>query len=148
MEGVHGYYDHEDIPGENEFGAIIKDEEIFASELVTCVGQQIGVVVAETEAQARLAAKAVKVEYEDVEGAVFSCEEAIAANSYIEVTASCTWFCRRVSIGTVTNITTANMINIASSLARALGVASAFWAMQRLRGSLIKPSKVDFAVPL
>lgn len=85
MEGVKGYYDHEDIPGENEFGAIIKDEEIFATEQVTCIGQQIGILVAETEAQARLAAKAVKVEYEDMEGAVFSCEEAIAANSFIEV---------------------------------------------------------------
>lgn len=85
MEGVKGYYDHEDVPGENKFGAIIKDEEIFATELVTCIGQQIGIVVAETEAQARLAAKAVKVEYEELKGAVFSCEEAIAANSYIEV---------------------------------------------------------------
>lgn len=85
MEGVHGYFDHEDIPGENNWGAIIKDEEIFASELVTCVGHQIGIVVAETEAQARFAAKAVKVEYEDLPGAVYSCEEAIEANSYIEV---------------------------------------------------------------
>ena len=85
MEGVKGYFDHEDVPGENEFGAIIKDEEIFATELVTCVGQQIGIIVAETEAQARLATKAVKVEYEELPGAVYSCEEAIAANSFIEV---------------------------------------------------------------
>ena len=85
MEGVKGYFDHEDIPGVNKWGAVIHDEEIFASEIVTCVGQQIGIVVAETEAQARFAAKAVKIEYEDIPGAVFSCEEAIAANSYIEV---------------------------------------------------------------
>ena len=85
MEGVKGYFDHEDVPGENEWGAIIKDEEIFATELVTCIGQQIGIIVAETEAQARLATKAVKVEYEELPGAVYSCEEAIAANSYIEV---------------------------------------------------------------
>jgi len=55
MEGVMGYYDHEDIPGENEWGAVIKDEEIFASEVVTCIGQQIAIVAAETEAQARSA---------------------------------------------------------------------------------------------
>ena len=53
MEGVKGYFDHEDVPGENEWGAVIKDEEIFASQLVTCIGQQIGIVAAETEAQAR-----------------------------------------------------------------------------------------------
>jgi xanthine dehydrogenase molybdopterin-binding subunit B len=53
MEGVMGYYDHEDVPGENEWGAVIKDEEIFASKLVTCIGQQIGIIAAETEAQAR-----------------------------------------------------------------------------------------------
>lgn len=85
MEGVRGYFDHEDVPGENEFGPIIKDEEIFASEMVTCIGQQIGIIVADTEAQARLAVKAVKVEYTDIPGAVYSCEEAIAANKFIEV---------------------------------------------------------------
>ena len=53
MEGVAGYFDHEDVPGENEWGAVIKDEEIFATKLVTCIGQQIGIVAAETEAQAR-----------------------------------------------------------------------------------------------
>lgn len=80
-----GYYDHEDIPGTNKWGPVSHDEEIFASELVTCVGQQIGIVVAETEAAARDGAKAVRIEYEDLPGAVFSCEEAIAAGSYIEV---------------------------------------------------------------
>lgn len=85
MEGVKGYLDHEDVPGENKWGPVQHDEEFFATEIVTCVGQQIGIVVAETEMQARLAAKAVKIEYEDLPGAVYSCEEAIEAGSFIEV---------------------------------------------------------------
>lgn len=86
IEGVKGYYDHEDIPGSNRWGPVDPhDEEVFASETVTCIGQQIGVIVAETEAAARAAARAVKIEYEDLPGALFSCEEAIEANNFYEV---------------------------------------------------------------
>jgi xanthine dehydrogenase/oxidase len=36
------------VPGGNDIGPVVYDEELFASELVTCVGQVIGVVVADT----------------------------------------------------------------------------------------------------
>ena len=39
MEGVEGYFDHKDVPGENSMGPIVHDEEVFASAKVTCVGQ-------------------------------------------------------------------------------------------------------------
>lgn len=65
-------------------GAVIHDEEVFATKEVTCVGQVIGIVVADTEPRARAAAKLVAVEYEDLP-AVFSIKEAIAAKSYFEV---------------------------------------------------------------
>lgn len=42
-----------------------------------CVGQAIAIVAAETEAQARAAAKAVQVQYEDLP-AVLDIEDAIA----------------------------------------------------------------------
>ena len=51
-------------------------------EVVTCVGQPIAVVVAETEAQARAATRAVVVEYEDLP-AVLDIDDALAANSFI-----------------------------------------------------------------
>lgn len=37
--GFAGAYFAKDIPGENKSGAIVLDEEIFATEFVTCVGQ-------------------------------------------------------------------------------------------------------------
>ena len=38
MEGVVGYYDHTSVPGHNDLGAVVHDEEIFASDTVTCIG--------------------------------------------------------------------------------------------------------------
>ena len=66
-------------------GAVVYDEECFASEVVTCVGQPIGVVVADTEQHARMAVRLVKVEYEDLP-ALISIEDAIEAESYYQVT--------------------------------------------------------------
>ena len=83
MQGVAGYFGADDVPGGNDIGPVLHDEECFASAEVTCVGQIIGVVVAETEALARAAARAVKVEYEPLP-AVLSIEDAIAAGSEIE----------------------------------------------------------------
>lgn len=37
--GFVGLFLSRDIPGSNKIGAIIHDEEVFASEVVTCVGQ-------------------------------------------------------------------------------------------------------------
>ena len=48
------------------------DEEVFASKQVCCVGQNVGVVVAEDPAQAKRAAKLVKVEYEELPNPIFT----------------------------------------------------------------------------
>lgn len=37
--GFVGLFLYRDIPGSNKLGVILKDEELFASEIVTCVGQ-------------------------------------------------------------------------------------------------------------
>ena len=83
IPGVLGYFSAKDIPknGTNIIGPIAHDEEIFATEYVTCVGQVIGVVVAETRALALRAADAVKIEYEILEP-ILSIEDAIAKKSY------------------------------------------------------------------
>lgn len=39
LPGVAGIYYAKDVPGDNNIGPVIVDEEVFASELVTCVGQ-------------------------------------------------------------------------------------------------------------
>lgn len=82
--GVAGYFGAKDVPGGNDMGAVVHDEECFASEVVTCIGQPIGVIVADTEQHARMAARLVQVEYEDLP-ALISIEDAIEAGSYYEV---------------------------------------------------------------
>ena len=44
MEGVVGYYDHTSVPGHNDLGAVVHDEEIFASDTVTCIGAPCDVI--------------------------------------------------------------------------------------------------------
>ena len=85
VPGVLGYFSAKDIPknGSNIIGPIAHDEEIFATEYVTCVGQVIGVVVAETRALALKAADAVKIEY-DVLEPILSIEDAIAKSFYTD----------------------------------------------------------------
>lgn len=76
-----GLYRH--VPGDNLIGPVKHDEEVFAVDKVTCVGQIIGVVVADSEPLARRAAKLVAVEYEPLP-AIINCEDAIAANSFYD----------------------------------------------------------------
>ncbi|KAI8348586.1 molybdopterin binding aldehyde oxidase/xanthine dehydrogenase [Mortierella sp. GBAus27b] len=81
--GVRGYVDHRDVPGLNVFsGGILDDEFFFVTDTVHCVGQIIGVILADTQAIAQEASRMVKVEYTDLPPLV-TIDEAIAANSYI-----------------------------------------------------------------
>ncbi|KXT06727.1 hypothetical protein AC578_8516 [Pseudocercospora eumusae] len=77
-----GYVDHRDVPeGANVWGSVVKDEELFATDVVKSHGQTIGLVYAETAIQARKAADLVKVTYEDLP-AILTIDEAIEAESY------------------------------------------------------------------
>lgn len=82
LPGVAGVFSAADLPGRNDIGAVIHDEELFATEKVTCVGQVIAIAVAETEAQARAAARAVIIEYEDLP-ALLDIDAAVAEKSFI-----------------------------------------------------------------
>ncbi|KAF5838823.1 molybdopterin binding aldehyde oxidase/xanthine dehydrogenase [Dunaliella salina] len=81
VPGVVAYYGSKDVPGLNRIGPVVQDEEVFATECVTAVGQPIGIIVAENEGAARHAARLMDVGYEDLP-AVMSCEEAYEAGSY------------------------------------------------------------------
>lgn len=56
-----------DIIGRNEIGGIIEDEPLLADGEVHFCGMPIGIVVAETDEQARHAVKLIKVEFEPLE---------------------------------------------------------------------------------
>ncbi|KAL1546681.1 xylitol dehydrogenase [Salvia divinorum] len=86
--GFAGIFFAKHVPGSNMIGPVVVDEELFASEVVTCVGQVIGVVVADTYENAKLAARKVHIQYEELP-AVLSIEEAIAANSFHPETERC-----------------------------------------------------------
>ncbi|KVI09438.1 [2Fe-2S]-binding [Cynara cardunculus var. scolymus] len=79
--GFAGIFFAKDVPGDNTTGPVVADEEVFASEIVTCVGQIIGVVVADTHENAKLAARKVVIEYE-VLPAILSIEDAVKSKSF------------------------------------------------------------------
>ncbi|XP_004291798.1 PREDICTED: xanthine dehydrogenase 1-like [Fragaria vesca subsp. vesca] len=86
--GFAGVFFAKDVPADNKIGPVVADEELFASEYVTCVGQVIGVVVADTHEKAKLAATKVHVEYEELP-AILSIQDAINANSFHPNTERC-----------------------------------------------------------
>ncbi|XP_035831148.1 xanthine dehydrogenase 1-like [Helianthus annuus] len=79
--GFAGIFFAKDIPGSNITGPVIEDEEVFASDIVTCVGQVIGVVVADTHENAKIAARKVVIDYEDLP-AILSIEDAVKFKSF------------------------------------------------------------------
>jgi xanthine dehydrogenase large subunit len=81
LSGVLAVLTADDVPGENDIGAVRHDEPLFPS--VVCFhGQAVAWVVAETEEQARVAAERVHVRYEPLP-AILSIESAIAADSFL-----------------------------------------------------------------
>jgi len=56
-----------DIPGQNRFGAIKKDQQCLAEDRVRYVGEPILLIVAATEHAARNAMNSVKIDFEDIE---------------------------------------------------------------------------------
>ena len=65
-EGVIRIFTYKDIPGENQIGGIIPDEELLAEDHVHFCGMPIALVIAETPEFARAAAKKVKSEIQSL----------------------------------------------------------------------------------
>lgn len=81
MDGFIAIYTAKDITGENHIGAVIKDEEVFVTEIVKHYGAVIGVVIATTHEKAVFMASKVVISYEDLPP-IISIEDAIANDSY------------------------------------------------------------------
>ncbi|GAA5895132.1 uncharacterized protein JCM6883_002329 [Sporobolomyces salmoneus] len=85
MPNVLTYVDHTDLPSPkaNCWGPAVQDEFFFAVDEVTSHGGIIGAIVATNKIDAQKAARAVKIEYEDLPR-ILTIEEALAANSFHE----------------------------------------------------------------
>ena len=81
-EGVVKVITAKDIPGTNELGRIIQDEELLAEEIVDFIGQPIAVVYAETKEQAEKAKELIIVEFEELPS-IFDPREAAKKGSLI-----------------------------------------------------------------
>nr|XP_045603418.1 xanthine dehydrogenase/oxidase-like [Procambarus clarkii] len=83
VDGVERFFCARDLPGKrNATGGIIFDEEVFASEKVTCVDQVVGLVVAKDKATALRAARLVKIHYQDIQPPIITIQDAIEAKSW------------------------------------------------------------------
>jgi CO/xanthine dehydrogenase Mo-binding subunit len=79
--GVQAIITGDDL-GDGRMGAFIKDEHALAKGKVRYVGEPVAAVAAETEAEARFAARLIKVEYEELP-AILTPEQAIASGAAI-----------------------------------------------------------------
>jgi len=82
-EGVKCILTAKDIPGENQMGPVFHDEPCLASEKVSCIGQTIALIAADTFEQAFHAAKKVFVEISPLEP-IFSIEKAIEKSAVLQ----------------------------------------------------------------
>ena len=82
MAGVRGFFGANDIPGTRHFPTPAHDEAIFAIDRVEHLGQVVGVVVADSALQARRAARAVRLDIEQLP-ALLTVQAAHAAQSYV-----------------------------------------------------------------
>ena len=66
IAGVKAVLTAKDIPGENQIGGIIQDEELLASEKVHFIGEPIALVVAEDQITAHKGAREIICEFEEL----------------------------------------------------------------------------------
>ncbi len=78
MQGVYAIVTGDDFREEHRMGAFVKDEHALAKGKVRYTGEPVAAVAAETEALARRAAQAIRVDYEELP-ALLTPEEALAS---------------------------------------------------------------------
>ncbi|MEK9833013.1 MAG: xanthine dehydrogenase molybdopterin binding subunit, partial [Rhodospirillaceae bacterium] len=81
MDGVRGIATAADIPGHNDIGPIFENEPVLADGVAEYAGAPVAAVAADTYDQARAAAAAVKVEYEELTP-VLDIEDALEREQY------------------------------------------------------------------
>ena len=84
IPGVVALLTHRDIPGNNRFGSVMKDEHLLADETVEYVGDPIVLIVAETRAAIEAAKRSVLLDIEELPP-IFSIDDALATGSFIGV---------------------------------------------------------------
>jgi CO/xanthine dehydrogenase Mo-binding subunit len=67
MPGVHAVLTHEDVPGRKTYGLEFPDQPVLAFDRVRYYGEPVAIVAAEHPEQARRAAEAITVSYEELE---------------------------------------------------------------------------------
>jgi CO/xanthine dehydrogenase Mo-binding subunit len=67
MAGVHAVLTHEDVPGDKRYGLEFTDQPVLAFDRVRYFGEPVALVAAEHPEQARRAATAIEIEYEQLE---------------------------------------------------------------------------------
>ncbi len=83
MPGVMAIASAMDVPGENNYGSpLLRDDPIFAADLVWYAGQPLCAVAATSYGAARRAAAAVRASYEEMP-AILDARAAIAAGSFV-----------------------------------------------------------------
>ncbi|NP_001274196.1 aldehyde oxidase 1 [Equus caballus] len=84
LPGVVDIVTEEDLRGVNSFCLLIEPEKLLETQEVFCVGQLVCAVVADSEVQAKRAAKRVKIVYQDLEPVILTIEEAIRHHSFFQ----------------------------------------------------------------
>uniref|UniRef100_A0A9L0JQV5 aldehyde oxidase n=1 Tax=Equus asinus TaxID=9793 RepID=A0A9L0JQV5_EQUAS len=84
LPGVVDIVTEEDLRGVNSFGLFGEPEKLLETQEVSCVGQLVCAVVADSEVQAKRAAKRVKIVYQDLEPVILTIEEAIRHHSFFQ----------------------------------------------------------------
>ncbi|XP_014640106.1 PREDICTED: aldehyde oxidase-like [Ceratotherium simum simum] len=84
LPGVVDVVTEEHLRGVNSFCFLSKPEKLLETGEVSCVGQLVCAVIADSEVQAKRAAKRVKIVYQDLEPLILTIEEAIQHNSFFE----------------------------------------------------------------
>lgn len=82
IDGVYAILTAEDIPGNNQIGHIIQDEPLLAMEEVHYIGQPIALVIAKNAEIARIATRAIAIEFEE-RPAIFDVRKAYAVGQLI-----------------------------------------------------------------
>ena len=81
-DGVVAVCTAEDIPGDNNYGSIVRDDPVFADALVQYAGQPVFAVAAETVDAARRAARLARYDVEELE-AILDPHEAVRRSSFV-----------------------------------------------------------------
>src|SRR3954468_5119305 len=82
IPGVVAIFTHEDVPGQNDIGPVLKDEQLLVSKTAQHIGQPILLVAAESRTALAAGRKAIKITMHE-KRAILTIDEAIAQNSFL-----------------------------------------------------------------